>query len=127
MNYKDRFIKALAVTKKPGLEIEKEPLPFKKPLSKNKLQSVLCLCVDVLKYRGYYWSSDLAKKCIPVHLDIKHFLKLNLNIDSFITIGDRYWDDYVYCEMSYDGIHGHRARINSQSGRLKDLLSLLPE
>jgi hypothetical protein len=27
-----------------------------------------------------------------------------LDLDSYITIGGRYWDDYIYCEMPYENI-----------------------
>ncbi|WP_037428110.1 hypothetical protein [Shewanella colwelliana] len=117
MNYKERFIKAVLATKELGLKVDKEPLPIEKALSKSKLQSIQLLCFEVLKFRGYSYSSDLAQKCIPVHLDLKHFLKLYLDVDSYITVGDRYWDDYVYCEMSYESIKDELA--NPGRGDLK--------
>ncbi|MCK4840960.1 MAG: hypothetical protein KAT04_03645 [Methylococcales bacterium] len=104
MNYEERIISALQKTKELGLELKASPYPFKKALDHNEKQQALQLCADVLYSKGYRMSSDLASNCTPVHLMMQHFLKNELNLDSYITIGDRYWDDYIYCEMSYENI-----------------------
>ncbi|BAJ01164.1 hypothetical protein [Shewanella violacea] len=110
MNYEKRIISAIEKTKELGLELSFSPYPFTKPLSHEEKRQALQLCVDVLYSKGYRQSSDLASNCTPVHLDMQHFLKSELNLDSYITIGDRYWDDYVYCEMSYENI---KCELNS--------------
>lgn len=104
MNYEKRIISAIEKTKEFGLELNSNLYPFTTTLSHEQKRQALQLCVDVLYSKGYRYSSDLASKCTPVHLIMQHFLKSELNLDSYITIGDRYWDDYVYCEMSYENI-----------------------
>lgn len=104
MNYKDRFITALEKTKNIGLLVQDNPLPFQKKFKGNKKRSILLSCVQALKAHGFRTSSDLASQCTFVHLMLRDVLKQNLNIDSVITIGDRYWKDYIYCEMSYESI-----------------------
>lgn len=104
MNYEKRIISAIEKTKELGLELNSNLYPFTTALSHEQKRQALQLCVDVLYSKGYRQSSDLASNCTPVHLEMQYFLKSELNLDSFITIGDRYWDDYVYCEMSYENI-----------------------
>jgi hypothetical protein len=104
LNYEERIISAIEKTKSLGLELTVNPYPFKAALSHEEKLKALRLCVDLLYSKGFKSSSDLASNCTPVHLMTQHLLKTEFNIDSFITIGDRYWDDYVYCEMSYEKI-----------------------
>jgi hypothetical protein len=104
LDYRNRFVLAVQKTKEMGLELKEIPLPLRNKLSKNKRKNILQLCSQVLNYHGYRSSSDLAKKCTPVHLILQHQLKMHLNLDSYLTVGDRYWDDYIYCEMSYENI-----------------------
>ncbi|MCO4171636.1 hypothetical protein [Aeromonas veronii] len=104
MSYKSRFEAAVTKTREIGLRLKEEPYPFKQPLSFEEKRQALQLCVDVLFAHGYKTSSDLAGHCTPVHLMAQYFLKEKLGIESYITVGDRYWNDYIYCEMSYDSI-----------------------
>jgi hypothetical protein len=104
LNYEERIISAINKTKLLGLELNGKPYPFKAVLSHEKKLSALRRCVDFLYSKGFRSSSDLASNCTPVHLMTQRLLKTEFNIDSFITIGDRYWDDYIYCEMSYEKI-----------------------
>ncbi|MFT6421461.1 MAG: hypothetical protein ACJA2K_000173 [Thalassolituus sp.] len=114
MNYKDRVIEAIKYTQSLGLNIEKNPLPFDEKLAHSIKQQVYQLCAEALHHYGYEKSSDLAGKCTPVHLMLQSHLKSDLSIDSFITVGDRFWDDYVYCEMTKESIENelHNRNIN---------------
>lgn len=76
------------------------------------MQDVFQLCGDALYHYGYQTSEDLAGQCTPVHLIIMLYLKSYLNIESFITVGDRYWNDYIYCEMSKDSIESELKKPN---------------
>lgn len=87
-----------------GLASKNQALSFEQVLSKEQVHEVLHLCADYLYEVGLTQSSDLAKNCIPVHMHLQPLLKDYLALDSFITIGDKYWKDYVYCEMSYESI-----------------------
>lgn len=111
MNYKDRFITATGKTKELGLNVGSNVLPFKKKFSKKKQQQILHLCANALRHHGYSTSSSLASQCTPVHLMLKSVLKENLGINSVITIGDRFWDDYIYCEMSYKSINEELSNV----------------
>lgn len=104
MNYKKRLEDAFARTKRLGLKVGASPLPLKTDLSKEVKQNILQLCAEALNHYGYVTSSKLASKCTPVHLMLQSHLKSDLSIDSYITIGDRYWDDYIYCEMTDESI-----------------------
>lgn len=100
MSYKDRLIEAIDYTRSLGLKIEMCPLPLGNKIKDGVMQSIFQLCGDALYHYGYKTSSDLAGKCTPVHLMLQSHLKTDMDIDSFITVGDRFWDDYIYCEMS---------------------------
>jgi len=104
LNYKKRLEDAVARTKKFGLKLDVPPLPLTTDLPEKVKQNILQLCADALNHYGYVTSSELASKCTPVHLMLQSHLKSDLNIDSCITIGDRYWDDYIYCEMTDETI-----------------------
>ncbi|HEY0924271.1 hypothetical protein [Rheinheimera pacifica] len=105
MNYKDRCINAVKKTKEFGLEIDQSPIPFSKPISNSKRQKILFNSAWALESIGYLTSFDLAQKCIPVHLMLNQFLKKELGVVSYITIGDRFWSNSeIYCEMSYENI-----------------------
>lgn len=104
MNYKTRFIAAYQKSSEIGLEPDCKALPFQKKLSKNKIQTILHSCADYLYSVSFEKSSDLASNCIPVHFQIQAMLREKLSVDSFITIGDKVWSDYVYCKMSYRAI-----------------------
>ncbi|TMS82221.1 hypothetical protein [Pseudoalteromonas sp. S554] len=112
MNYKKRIEDAVLRTKKLQLKLPSSPLPFSKAISDNKKQEILIHCFEVLQFHGFKSSQDLASKCTDVHLMLQYFLKTDLNIDSHITIGDRYWHDYIYCEMSDESI---KSELNSPS------------
>lgn len=112
MNYIDRVIEAIKYTESLGLHVEKNPLPFDKQLAHSIKQQVYQLCTEALDHYDYKNSSDLAGKCTPVHLMLKHYLKKDLDLDSFITIGDRFWDDYIYCEMTKESIENELENKN---------------
>ncbi|TMO27371.1 hypothetical protein CWC28_10735 [Pseudoalteromonas sp. S4492] len=105
MNYRKRLVEALDRTEKLGLKLDFSPLPLTADLPIDVKQNIFQLCAEALNHYGYVTSSDLASKCTPVHLMLQSHLKSDLNIDSYITIGDRYWDDYIYCEMSDESIN----------------------
>jgi hypothetical protein len=104
LSYKDRFENALGKTKELGLVLQDVQYHFEAPLSFEIKRKVLQSCVDILLAHGYSNSSSLAENCTVIHLLMHRHLKNELGVDSYITIGDYYWGDYVYCEMSYDGI-----------------------
>ncbi|WP_426698055.1 hypothetical protein ACP6EV_10895 [Aeromonas hydrophila] len=104
MNYIERLINAVDYTRSLGLKVEKSPIPLGKKIERSTMQDIFQLCGDALYHYGYQTSEDLAGQCTPVHLMLMSHLKSDLNIESFITVGDRYWDDYIYCEMSRDSI-----------------------
>ena len=104
LNYIERLINAVDYTRSLGLKIEKSPIPLGEKIERSTMQDIFQLCGDALYHYGYQTSEDLAGQCTPVHLMLMSHLKSDLNIESFITVGDRYWDDYIYCEMSRDSI-----------------------
>lgn len=104
MSYLERLEKALIRNKKYGLKLDENLLPLKPVFSKDTKQQIFQLCADALYEFGYSTSSHLASRCTPVHLMLQQLLKNILDVDSVITIGDRYWDDYIYCSMSEDSI-----------------------
>jgi len=112
LNYEERIISAIHKTNELGLELKNSPHPFTKALDHNKKQQALQLCVNTLYANDYRSSSDLASNCTPVHLMLQYCLKEELGLDSYITIGDRYWDDYIYCEMSYENIESELKNPN---------------
>ena len=112
MSYIERFKDAVDYTRSLGLRFEKCPLPLSDKIERSTMQSIFQLCGDALYHYGYRTSEDLAGKCTPVHLMLQSHLKSDMNIDSFITVGDRYWDDYVYCEMSKDSIESELEKPN---------------
>ncbi|UOB73658.1 hypothetical protein [Pseudoalteromonas sp. APM04] len=110
MNYKKRIEDAVLRTQELQLKLPPSPVPFSKNISEDKKQEVLIHCLEMLQLHGFKSSQDLAGKCTDVHLMLQYFLKKDLNIDSYITIGDRYWHDYIYCEMSDASI---KSELNS--------------
>lgn len=104
MKYIERLADAVDYTRRLGLKIEKCPLPLSEKIELSTMQHIFQLCGDALYHYGYQTSEDLAGQCTPVHLMLKAHLKSDMNIDSFITVGDRYWDDYIYCKMSRESI-----------------------
>lgn len=105
MAYKERFISAVHKTKELGLSSGTAPLPLKSQLSEKKYSNIMQLCLEFLTFHGFKKSSDLAEKCIPVHMMLRDVIQRELSIKTYVTIGDRYWSDYVYCEMSYEQIN----------------------
>ncbi|WP_429886016.1 hypothetical protein [Geoalkalibacter halelectricus] len=112
MSYKDRLTEAVNYTLSLGLKIEKSPLPLGDKIKNAMMKDIFQLCGDALYHYGFQTSSDLANKCTPVHLMLQHHLKNDMNLDSFITLGDRFWDDYVYCEMSKASIESELKNPN---------------
>ncbi|NSM23268.1 hypothetical protein HT094_02295 [Shewanella sp. ZOR0012] len=105
MDYQETFLNAIDKTLELGLNLDSYPKEFSEPCPEHVRASILKLTADVLNGNGFRCSSELANKCVPVHLIIQYWLKQELNISSHITIGERYWsDDEIYCKMSYDYI-----------------------
>ncbi|WP_458735101.1 hypothetical protein [Zobellella taiwanensis] len=104
LSYKERLIEAIKYTESLCLHKENIEFTFDKQLEQSVRQQIFQLSGDALYDYGYNKSSDLAGKCTPVHLMLQQHLKNDLGIDSLITIGDRYWDDYIYCEMTKESI-----------------------
>ena len=102
MNYKMNFISAYYKSIEIGLNPDDSVLPLKNTIPKTKLTDLQVGAVKLLQSMDLNSSVDLAGKCIPVHMMIKEMLKKEFSVESHITIGDRFWHDYVYCEMSYD-------------------------
>jgi hypothetical protein len=114
LDYKKRLEEAFSKTKNFGLKVDIPLLPLKADFPKEIKKNILQLCVEALNHYGYVTSSELARKCTPVHLMIQSHLKSDLNIDSCITIGDLYWDDYIYCEMTDESIKKEIEKPNVQ-------------
>ncbi len=104
MNYTTRLQQAFIRTKHLGLSTESNPFPLKPSLPQEILQAIFQISGEALYANGYEKSSDLASKCAQVHLMLQQVLIQTMQVKSFITIGDRFWHDYVYCEMSDEGI-----------------------
>ena len=104
LNYIDRLIEAIKYTENLGLHKEEIQFTFDSQLEQSLKQQIFQLCGDALYGYGYNKSSDLAGKCTPVHLMLKQHLKNDLGVDSLITVGDRFWDDYIYCEVTKESI-----------------------
>ena len=103
MKYTDRFLTALSKTKELALSVE--PFKFGQAIPIEEINSILRLCVETLHRGGYTDSQTLAGNCIPVHTLLNDTIRRSLDIITFITIGDRYWDEKdIYCEMSYEAI-----------------------
>ena len=115
MNYKERFIAAVNKTKELHIGSVEKVLPLGKSLSEKKKIQILNLCHEALLHQGFNQSSDLAKQCVPVHMMLQQILSDHLNIKSHITIGDKYWSDYIYCETSYDYITNEYSEPNEHS------------
>jgi hypothetical protein len=103
-SYKARFVSALNYTKKIGLEPGETPIPWRKNISVKKARDVLFLSRDVLGALGMRQSSDLAMNCVAVHFDLQRAIYQYLKMKTYITIGDIFWSDYIYCEMSHESI-----------------------
>jgi hypothetical protein len=103
-SYKDRFVSALKYTETLGLSPNETPIPWCEKMPVDKAREVLLCSRDVLASLGMRQSSDLAKKCSKVHLALQSAIYDFLKLKTYITIGDIFWSDYVYCEMSYDSI-----------------------
>ena len=112
MNYKDMFIKSYHETLKIGLDPGSKVLPFKATISKKKVDQILTFCAMHLRLMGFTRSSELAGKCIPVHIELQFLLREKFSVKSNITIGDKFWNDYVYCEMSYKSIEQELQKPN---------------
>lgn len=106
-------MEAIKYTESLGLHKENIQLTFDRHLEQSVKQQIFQLCGDALYNYGYNKSSDLAGKCTPIHLMLQQHLKNDLSIDSLITIGDRYWDDYIYCEMTKKSIEKELSHSNS--------------
>ncbi|WP_460042240.1 hypothetical protein [Pseudomonas sp. S2_H01] len=104
MNYKDRLLEAITYTQSLSLHIDNSIFSLDVALTDNSKQSIFQLCGDALYQAGLQSSSHLAGKCAPIHLMLKERLKAELGIETLITIGDRFWDDYVYCEMTKESV-----------------------
>jgi len=103
-SYKERFVTALNYTKKLGLNPGETPIPWSSKLSINKTREIITLSRDIIYELGMTKSSDLATNCIGVHLELQNALYHFLKMKSYITIGDKYWSDFIYCEMTHASI-----------------------
>jgi hypothetical protein len=103
-SYKARFVSAVKYTQKLGLEPGGTPIPWRNKISVKKARDVLFLARDVLDEVGMRKSSDLARNCVAVHAELQRAIYHFLNMKTYITIGDIFWSDYVYCEMSHASI-----------------------
>jgi len=115
VGYKDRFISAVNKTVEMGITLDANPLPLSKGITEQKTIQILDLCLESLLNLGFRKSSDLARQCVLVHTTLQHILRENLNVKSYITIGDRYWSDYIYCETSYEYIKNEMNSPNIES------------
>jgi len=81
------------------------PVTFSESLSVDEIKEILSIAVFGLLQEGYKDSTALAGNCVPVNMLINHALQSLKGINSYITIGDRYWSENdIYCEMSYTSI-----------------------
>lgn len=112
MNYKDRLLEAITYTRSLRLYIDNSALSLDVELADNIKQKIFQLCGDALYQAGLQRSFHLAGKCAPIHLMLKERLKADLGIESLITIGDRFWDDYVYCEMTKESVENELTCTN---------------
>ena len=103
-SYKERVVSAIRNTEDLGLELNATPLPFSPSISENEMLNIQKLCVDALRHFGFTSSSTLAGNCVEVHLMLHQMLMEELDVVSYITVGDRCFENYVYCEMSIPGI-----------------------
>ncbi|MBC9071974.1 hypothetical protein IAI53_08365 [Thauera sp. CAU 1555] len=103
-SYKARFVSALKYTEKLGLDPGEKPVPWRGKISLKKARDVLLLSREVLDAAGMRQSSDLAMNCVAVHLKLQSAIYHYLKMKTYITIGDIFWSDYVYCEMSHEAI-----------------------
>lgn len=102
--YKARFVSAIKHTEALGLNTGGSPIPWREKMSTKKARSVLHLSRDLLYSQGMRQSSHLARNCAPIHMELQRAIAIYLNMKSYITIGDRYWSDSIYCEMTYSAI-----------------------
>lgn len=102
-SYKAKFVAAVKYTQQLGLEPGETPIPWRK-ISVKKARDVLLIAWEVLNEAGMRKSSDLAKNCVAVHCKLQKDIYYYLKIKTYITIGDIYFSDYVYCEMSHASI-----------------------
>jgi hypothetical protein len=112
LNYKDRLLEAITYTQSLRLHIDNSVLSLDVELADKSKQEIFQLCGDALYQAGLQSSSHLAGKCAPIHLMLKERLKAELGIESLITIGDRFWDDYVYCEMTKESVENELNSTN---------------
>lgn len=103
-SYKDRFFSALKYTETLGLCPTETPIPWQEKMSVEEAREVLLCSRDVLAASGMKQSSDLAKKCVAVHLALQSAIYNFFKMKTYITIGDIFWTDYVYCKMSHEAI-----------------------
>lgn len=103
-NYKARFASALLYTEKLGFVTGGSPLPWSEKMSVKDARDILYLSRDILLSLGMKTSSDLAMKCVSVHTELQRIIYNILNVKTYITIGDKFWCDYVYCEMPHIAI-----------------------
>lgn len=104
MNYEKRFAAAVTKTLELGLLLPDDLQPFQKALSHEEKRQALNLCVEILRDHGFKTSKDLAGHCVQTHQMMRFFFQEKLGLQSYITIGDIYSDDYTYCEMNYESI-----------------------
>lgn len=103
MKYTEKFQKALFKTEELGFSVD--PIEFKKALSVEEINKILRVCESALHHGGYVNSKKLAAKCVPVNMLLNEAVRYLLGIETYITIGDRYWSKGdIYCEMSYKAI-----------------------
>lgn len=114
MNYIARFREAITYTKELGLKPEIDHLPISKPINKESIQEILQFCADALYHYGHKSSKELAGKCTQVHMMLKEELMLQLNINSTITIGDKFYDDQIYNELTEDYIKNELSSPNKE-------------
>lgn len=100
-DYKARFIAAHKRTLDLGLNPGEHALPFKKQISEKKMVRIYQFCLDFLYSQGLDCSENLASNCIPVNMMLTKLLKSEIAVSSVVTVGDKFWSDYVYCRMSY--------------------------
>lgn len=103
MQYEHQIQSAYEQSKVFGVEPDVSPVPFGKMLPDQELIPAIGECIAALPKIGILSAFDLAGKCIPVHAFVQEILSAH-GISSVLTIGDRTWHDYIYCEMSYEQI-----------------------
>jgi hypothetical protein len=113
MNYNDRFQAAIIKTNELNLPIT--PIKFGNPLSDDFIRNIVGFGIEMLNRMGLTDSKKLASKCVPVNFYLNKLLESELGIKSYVTIGDRYWNENdIYCEMSYEKIVSELDKPNIQ-------------